>query len=269
VRHGRLPWVTQGSADFADDKWELYNIADDYSEAKDIAAKFPDRLRDLQDRFWGEAARYNVLPLDDRFIERADPSLRPSLIEGKTHFVYYSGAHRIPESSSANIKNRSHIITAYIEKPGDGVLVAAGGTVGGYTLYVKEGKPTYEYNWFGQARYNIASSEPLPAGKSVVRVEFKYDGGGLAKGGTVSMFLNDKKVAEGRVEKTIFGRFSADETFDTGLDTGSPVSDQYASPFPFSGAINRVEIYIAPTKFGALEQKQIREALQAADDAAE
>jgi arylsulfatase A-like enzyme len=148
VRHGRLPWVTQGSADFADDKWELYNI-DDYSEAKDLAAKNPDKLRDLQDRFWGEAARYNVLPLDDRFIERADPSLRPSLIEGKTHFVYYSGAHRIPESSSANIKNRSHIITAYVEQPGDGVLVAAGGTAS---------PPT---NTTGSAR--LATASPVPS----------------------------------------------------------------------------------------------------------
>lgn len=156
-----------------------------------------------------------------------------------------------------------------MDQPGDGVLVAAGGTVGGYSLFVKDGRPTYEYNWFGQERYRIASSEPLPAGKSTVRVEFKYDGGGLAKGGAVKMFLNDKQVAEGRVDKTIFGRFSADETFDTGLDAGSPLSDQYASPFKFTGVLNRVEVDIAPAKFGALEQERIREALRAAADAEE
>ena len=137
----------------------------------------PEKLRELQDLFWAEAAKYNVLPLDDRFAERIDPSLRPSLIEGQTHFTYFQGAYRIPESSSANIKNKSHVITAYVDQPGDGVLVAAGGTVGGYTLFVKDGKPTYEYNWFGMSRYRVTSSEKLPAGKSTVRVEFKYDGG--------------------------------------------------------------------------------------------
>jgi arylsulfatase len=268
-RHGRLPWVTHGSYDFATDKWELYNISDDFSEANDLAAKNPDKLHELQDMFWAEAAKYNVLPLDDRFIERADPSLRPSLIEGRTHFTYFSGASRIPESSSPNIKNRSHVVTAFVDKPGDGVLVAAGGTVAGYTLFVKDGKPTYEYNWFGQARYRVTSSDQLPQGKSTIRVEFKYDGGGLAKGGNVTMFMNDKKVAEGRVDKTVFGRFSADETFDIGRDYGSPVSDLYSSPFKFSGSVNRVEVDIAPTKFGALELQKIKEAMKATANFAE
>jgi arylsulfatase len=223
----------------------------------------------LQDLFWAEAAKYNVLPLDDRFIERADPSLRPSLLTGRTHFTYFQGAYRIPESSSANIKNKSHVITASVDKPGDGVLVAAGGRVGGYTLFVKDGTPMYEYNWFGQTRYQVTSSEKLPAGKSTIRVEFKYDGGGLAKGGAVTMFVNDKKVGEGRVDKTIFGRFSADETFDTGLDSGSPVSNLYQSPFRFTGTLNKVEIDLAPTKLGALEQKQIEKSNRAVAAATE
>ena len=105
--------------------------------------------------FWAEAAKYNVLPLDDRFAERGDPTLRPSLIEGRTQFTYFAGAERIPESSSPNVKNKSHVVTATIDLPGDGVLVAAGGTVGGYTLFVKDRRPTYEYNWFGQQRYRI------------------------------------------------------------------------------------------------------------------
>jgi len=262
-RHGRLPWVTAGSFDFADDVWELYNIDEDFSEANDLAAKYPEKLRELQDLFWQEAAKYNVLPLDDRFAERADPSLRPSLIAGQTHFTYFSGAHRIPESSSANIKNKSHVITAYVDSPGNGVLVAAGGTVAGYTLFVKDGKPTYEYNWFGMKRYRVTGSEPLPEGKSTIRVEFKYDGGGLAKGGTVTMFVNDTKVGEGRVDQTVYARFSADETFDTGLDEGSPVSDLYQSPFPFTGTLKQIEIDIAPTKFGAIDQEQIDKAAAA------
>jgi arylsulfatase A-like enzyme len=259
-RHGRLPWQTSGSFSFDDDKWELYNIDQDFSESNDLSAQNPAKLHELQDMFWGEAAKYNVLPIDDRFAERADPSLRPSLIADRTDFTYFAGAYRIPESSSANIKNKSHVITAYIDKPGEGVLVAAGGTVGGYTLFVKDGRPTYEYNWFAQARYRVTSSEKLPAGKSIVRVEFKYDGGGLAKGGTVRLFINDKKVGEGRVEKTIYVRFSADETFDTGLDTGSPVSNLYQSPFRFTGTLNKIEIDIAPTNLKAEERQQIEKA---------
>jgi len=148
-------------------------------------------------------------------------------------------------------------------------LVAAGGTVGGYTLFVKDGKPTYEYNWFGMSRYQVTSSENLPDGKSTVRVEFKYDGGGLAKGGKVTLFVNDKKVGEGRVDKTIFGRFSADETFDTGLDTGSPVSSLYQSPFKFTGTLNKIEINIAPTNLSANEQLQIDKANKALAAASE
>jgi hypothetical protein len=143
------------------------------------------------------------------------------------------------------------------------VLLAAGGVVGGYALFVKDEKLTYEYNWFGQARYRVTSSEKLPAGKSTIRVEFKYDGGGMGKGGAVTMFVNDKKVGEGRVDKTILGRFSADETFDTGLDTGSPVSNLYQSPFKFTGTLNRIEINLTPTKLGAKEQEQIEKANRA------
>jgi arylsulfatase A-like enzyme len=268
-RHGRLPWVTSGSFDFDNDKWELYNLENDFSEANDLSAKNPDKLRELQDLFLAEAAKYNVLPLDDRFIERADPRLRPSLIAGRTQFTYFAGAYRIPESSAANIKNKSHVITAYVDRPGDGVLVAAGGTVGGYTLFVRDGKPTYEYNWFGMSRYRVTSSENLPACKSTVRVEFKYDGGGLAKGGTVTMFVNDKKVGQGRVDNTIYGRFSADETFDTGLDTGSPVSSLYQSPFRFTGILKKIEIDIAPANLTADEWKQIETANKAVAAAVE
>jgi hypothetical protein len=120
------------------------------------------------------------------------------------------------------------------ESSGDGVLVAAGGIVAGYALYIKDGKPTYEYNWFSQQRFKVSSAKKLSPGPATIRVDFKYDGGGAAKGGTVTLFVNDRKVGEGRVEKTVLARYSADETFDIGMDTGSPVSEDYASPNPFT-----------------------------------
>jgi arylsulfatase len=261
-RHGRLPWENAGSFDFDNDKWELYKVDEDFSEYNDVVEQNPKKLRELQEVFWIEAMRYNVLPLDDRFIERADPSLRPSLIAGRTEFTYYPGAVRIPESSAPNTKNKSHTITAQVEIPkegADGVLVAAGGIVAGYALYIKDGKPTYEYNWFTQSRYKVISSERLQAGTSTIRVEFKYDGGGVGKGGTVSLFVNDKKVGEGKVAKTVPGRFSADETFDIGRDTGSPVSADYVSPNPFTGRLKQINIILEASKLCDEDQRKEQE----------
>jgi arylsulfatase len=260
-RHGRLPWNNIGSAPWDKDVWELYDVEHDFSEANNVAASEPQRLKQLQDLFWKEADKYQVLPLDDRFIERADPSLRPSLIAGRTNFVYFAGAYRIPESSSPNVKDKSHTITATINVPqdgsADGVLVAAGGTVGGYALFIKDGKPTYEYNYFNNDRFKIASPDNLPPGANTVRMDFKYDGGGLGKGGTVTLFVNDKQVAQGRVEKTVPSRFSADETFDIGLDTGSPVSDTYESPFRFGGTIDKVVVELGKSGLTAADEKQL------------
>jgi arylsulfatase A-like enzyme len=263
-RHGRLPWQSIGSYDFDKDTWELYDVSKDFSEANDVAAQYPDKLKELQADFMTEAKKYNVLPLDDRFIERSDPRLRPSLIEGRTHFVYYRGAAHIPESSVADTSNKSFAITATIDVPktgsSDGVIVAKGGVAGGYTLFIKQGRPKFEYNWYAQERYKIASSEAVVPGRNVVKVDFKYDGGGIAKGGLVMLYLNDKKVGEGRVEKTEpAGRFSADETFDTGFDSASPVSDEYRSPFKFPGTVNRVEIDIEPANLSQEDAKKIEE----------
>jgi hypothetical protein len=262
ARHGRLPWVTAGggTGDFDNDKWELYKLADDFSEANDVAAQYPEKLKELQDDFWVEAKKYDVLPLDDRFSERGDPRLRPSLIAGRTDFVYFPGATRIPEPSAVNTKNTSHTITATIDVPkggADGVLVAEGGAAGGFTLYVKDGKPVYEYNYFAHERYKVASSEPLAAGPAVVRVEFKYDGG-LGKGGTATLFVDDKRVGEGRIDKTCASRFGA-ESFDVGMDNGSPVSDAYEPPFAYAGTIKKVEIVIQSSTLTASDQQAVRE----------
>jgi arylsulfatase len=260
-RHGRLPWENAGSYDFDKDTWELYKIDEDFSEYNDVSAKYPEKLKELRELFWMEAVKYNVLPLDDRFIERGDPSLRPSLIEGRTDFTYYPGAIRIPENSAPNMKNKSHTITFDLEVPkegGDGVLVAEGGVCAGFSLYVRNGSPVYEYNWFTQSRYKIAGSEKLPQGPCTVRADFEYDGGGIAKGGILTLFVNDKKVAEGRVEKTVPARFSADETFDVGVDTGSPVSADYASPNPFTGTIKNVRIELRASTLSDADEKQVR-----------
>jgi hypothetical protein len=261
VRHGRLPWTT-GTYDFDKDTWELYDLRQDFSEYHDVAAKYPDKLKELQDQFWVEAEKYQVLPLDDRLVERADPTLRPSLIEGRTSYTYYPGVH-VPESSAAQTKNRSHTITAYVDIPqggADGVLVAEGGVVGGYVLYIKDGHPIYEYNHITEDRYRIASSEALSPGPNVIRMDFRYDGGGPGKGGTAMLFVNDKKVGEGRIDRTTWGRFSADETFDIGEDTGSPVSADYRSPNRFSGTIKKVAIDTEPANLTAAEQETIRNA---------
>ena len=272
ARHGRLPWEIRGGTtrDFDHDKWELYNLAEDFSESNDVSTKYPEKLKELQDVFWVEAKTYNVFPLDDRFAERLDPSLRPSLIAGRTNFTYYAGAI-VPESSAANVKNTSHTITAKIEVPkggADGVLVAEGGVAGGYTLYIKDGKPIYEYNYVGQKRTKVASSKTLSSGTANIRVDFKYDGGGLGKGGRVLLFINNEKVAEGRIDKTELGRFGV-ENFDVGMDNGSPVSEDYEPPFAYTGTIKKVEINIQPSSLSASDQHKIEDAERAAASAIE
>jgi arylsulfatase len=268
ARHGRLPWQTMGAStgDFDQDKWELYNLAEDFSEANDLSAKYPQKLKELQNDFWVEAKKYDVLPLDDRFAERGDPRLRPSLIAGRTEFTYYPGATRIPEPSAADTKNKSHTITASIDVPqggADGVLVAEGGAAGGYTLYIKDGKPVYEYNYFAHERYRITSSEALSPGPALIRADFKYDGGGIGKGGIATLFINDKKVGAGRIEKTCLSRFGA-ESFDVGMDSGSPVSEAYESPFAYPGTIKKVTINIQPSALSASDQQAVRDAAGAA-----
>ena len=262
ARHGRLPWQTMGAStgDFDHDTWELYKLAEDFSEANDVSAKYPDKLKELQNDFWTEAKNYNVLPLDDRFAERGDPSLRPSLIAGRADFTYYQGT-RIPEPSAANTKNASHTITATIEVPqsgADGVLVAEGGAAGGYSLYIKGGMPVYEYNFMAHERYKLVSSETLSAGPATIRVDFKYDGG-IGKGGTAALFINDKKVAENRVEKTCPSRFGP-ENLDVGMESGSPVSEDYRPPFAYTGIIKKVQIHVAPSTLSASDQEKVRNA---------
>jgi arylsulfatase A-like enzyme len=247
TRH-RTPWET-GQVKlpaFDDDVWELYDTATDWTQAKDLAKQHPEKLRDLQRLWLTEAVKYNVLPLDDRFAERANPDLagRPQLIKGNRQLLF-RGMGRLTESSIVNTKNKSHALTAELVVPqtgAEGVIVALGGIIGGWSLYAKGGKLKYCYNFYGVHRYTIEGASTIPSGTHQVRMEFKYDGGGLAKGGLVTLYVDGGTVGEGRVDMTEPMVFSADETCDVGDEFGSPVTYDYPTPKKFSGEVSWVEI---------------------------
>jgi arylsulfatase len=248
TRH-RIPWLTGHVAlvAFDDDVWELYDTTKDWSQSKDLAKENPQMLHELQRLWLIEAVKYNVLPLDDRFAERANPEIagRPQLVTG-TRQLLFGGMGRLTESSIVNYKNRSHAVTAEVVVPqsgAEGVIIAVGGVIGGWSLYAKGGKPIYHYNFYGVNRYTIEGTSEIPSGKHQVRMEFKYDGGGLAKGGDVTLYVDGKNVGEGRVEQTEPMVFSADETCDVGFQAGSPSTPDYGPRGnEFSGEVNWVEI---------------------------
>ncbi|MBH8574056.1 arylsulfatase [Nostocaceae cyanobacterium CENA369] len=244
ARHGRLPWERTAKGDFDTDPWELYNIAEDFSEANNLAKENPDKLEKLQKLFLKEARKHQVLPLDDRTSERFDVKIRPSLTKGRTTFTYYPGTVGIPEGSAPNLKNRSFSITANVKIPengAEGILLTQGGRFAGWSFFLEDGKPTYIYNYANTARYIIQSPEKLSPGKSILRFNFDYDGG-VGAGGIGKLFINEQQVAEGRVEKTIAYRLALDETFDIGRDTGTPVVDSYQVPFAFTGNLQQVSL---------------------------
>jgi arylsulfatase len=190
-----------------------------------------------------------VLPLDDRAAERANPDMagRPQLIKGNRQLLF-GGMGRLTEGSVVNIKNKSHAVTAELEVPASGasgVIIAQGGLTGGWSLYAKDGKPRYCYNVFGLDRYTVEGTTAVSPGKHQVRMEFEYDGGGIGKGGTVTLFIDGQPVGEGRVEQTEPFVFSADETCDVGNEFGSPVTYDYPSPKRFSGEVNWVQLDVA------------------------
>ena len=240
------PWSSEGATvDVLDYKWELYNIAEDFTQSVDLADQEPEKLRYLQDIFWAEAARYNVLPLDNSKVERLDVTNRPSLTHGRTTFTYYPGMIRIPEGTAPDFKNGSYRITAEVEIPkagAEGLLMTQGGRFGGLGFYVLDSKPVFHYNTAGVARFTVAAKDKLKPGKHSIVVDFKYDGDGLGKGGTATMLVDGKKVAKGRIESTLAFRISLDETLDIGEDTGTPVSEDYKVPFKFNGKLSKVVV---------------------------
>ena len=231
---------------FDDDVWELY-APDDWTQAHDLSAEQPEKLAELQRLFIIEAGKYNVLPLDDRRFERFNPDLagRPQLVKGTSQLLF-GRMGRLSENSIVNIKNKSHAVTAEVDVPeggANGVIIAQGGAFGGWALYAKDGKPAYCYNLFGLQQFKAYGDDAIPAGQHQVRMEFTYDGGGLGKGGDVTLFVDGEKVGEGRVDGTVPMAFSADETTDVGSDTATPVSDDYGiKDSEFTGTVRWVQI---------------------------
>jgi arylsulfatase A-like enzyme len=247
TRHS-VPWLLAEAPALDDDVWELYG-PDDWTQAHDLSKENPDTLHGLQRLFLIEAVKYNVLPLDDRRAERfnADLAGRPTLIRGTSQLLF-GGMGRLSENSIVTTKNKSFAITAEIvvsETGGKGVIVAEGGAFGGWSLYLHEGKPAFCYNLFGLQQFKIYGEKPIPAGEHQVRMEFGYDGGGLAKGGDVSLFVDGQPAGNGRVDATVPMLFSADETTDVGSDSATPVSDDYGTrDSAFTGRVRWVQIDI-------------------------
>jgi arylsulfatase len=225
----RAPWQTGAQKPLQDDVWDLYYVKEDFSLADNLAAEHPEELEELKALFITEAAKYHVLPIDDRTIERMNPALagRPDLIGDRQSLTLYEGMDGMLENTFINVKNRSVTITAEIEVPeggASGALLVQGSRYGGWSLHMRDGKPAYEYNWLGLERYVVESPQALPPGKATVVMDFAYDGGGLGKGGMAKLSVNGTQVAEGRIERTQPLVFSADETADVGLDNQTPVA---------------------------------------------
>jgi arylsulfatase A-like enzyme len=259
VTKHRTPWETGNIQlpPFNQDVWELYDTNTDWTQARNIAREHPDKLASLQQLWTIEATKYNVLPLDDRGAERTIPELagRPQLVRGNRQLLF-GGMGRLTESSVVDYKNKSHAITAEIVVPAEdaeGIIFAVGGIIGGWSLYAKAGKLKYCYNFYGLQQYYIESESRIPAGKQQVRMEFAYDGGGLAKGGTATLYIGGQPVGSGRIEQTEPGLFSADETCDLGNETGSPVTSDYTTR-KFNGEVNWVEIDVAEAALDADHQ---------------
>ena len=251
----KAPWESKPRATLENDTWELYDTRNDFSLANDLSKQNPAKLKVMQDLFMKEAVKYSVLPIDDRGVERMNATLagRPDLMAGRTSLTVYEGMIGMSENVFINTKNRSHTITADVsitEGGSNGVILSQAGRFGGWSLYLKNGEPTYTYNFLGLQRFTIAANQEVPVGKVTIRYEFAYDGGGLGKGGVGAIFINDIKVAEGRIEYTQPMAFSGDEGADVGEDGETPVVEDYGIPAPytFTGKISKVTIDLKEMK---------------------
>jgi Sulfatase len=243
-----IPWESvHEDVDRDNQKWELYDIDKDFSQANDLATQNPEKLRELQDLWWAEAAKHNVLPMDWRVAERFNPELagRPSLSGNAKTLTYYAGQVGLPPEGSPRVLNKSWTLTADVEVPAsgaEGMIATQGGIVGGYGLYLRQGKPTFVYNYLSLDRTTVAAAAPLPKGKVQLKVDFVYQGGTkeVGKAATVTLSVNGEKVAEGQVPRTIPATMGIGEGMDIGEDVGSPVDFTYKPPFEFTGTIDKV-----------------------------
>jgi arylsulfatase len=235
---------------FDQDRWELYNVAADFSQSKDLAAKNPAKLKELQDVFAQEAIRNHVFPLDDRRVERFNPAIagRPDLIGARTSLTLYEGMTGISENTFINIKGRSFTITAEVEAPAsgaNGVIIAQAGRFGGWSLYMKDGRVHHVYNFGGLQRTTVSSPQALPAGRHTVHYEFAYDGGNPGSGGMSRLSIDGTAAGEGRVPRTMPFAYSGDEGIDVGTDNETPVTEEYREgDNRFTGTIHKVTITV-------------------------
>ena len=264
TRHS-IPWLMVQNPPLKDDVWELYNVNEDFSEADNLAAKNPDKLKELQKIFNEEAAKNHVFPIDDRRAERFDASIagRPDLMGKRTSLTVYEGMTGLMENVFINTKNRSYTITADVELANantNGVIISQAGRFGGWSLYMKGGKVHHEYNYFGLERTNIGSTKPVTAGKHVIKYEFVFDGGKPGSGGKCALYVDDQKVAEGRIPKTQPFVFSADEGVDVGMDGETAVSNDYKEgDNKFTGSIHKVTVNTSPSGLTAKDEKAVEE----------
>jgi len=253
---GKMPDVVNGY------KWELYHVAEDYSQANDLAATMPDKLRDMQELFLVEAAKYQVFPLDNDFFKRV-LAPKPSYTAGRNEFTYAGNLTGTPNGDAPNILAKSYTITADVEVPsggGDGMIVTDGGRFGGYGLYLLKGKPVFTYNLLAVEKFRWEGQEPLTPGKHTLEFDFKYDGPGLAKGGAGVLRVDGKEVANKNIDHTTPALLTIDETFDIGSDTRTPVDDaDYQVPFPFTGTISKVDFKLGPPQILPEDSKAMQD----------
>jgi arylsulfatase len=247
----KAPWELQPRTSLAADKWELYDTRADFSLVNDLAQTNPAKLKEMQDLFTKVAIENHVLPIDDRSIERLNAAVagRPDLMGGRTSLTVYPGMSNLMENAFINVKNRSFSIAADVRIPASGasgVALAQGGRFGGWSLWLKDGRPRFTYNWLGIERYEVAAGAPLQAGEQVLRFDFAYDGGKPGAGGVGRLSVGGTTLAEGRIDRTQPFAFSADEGADVGEDLATPVSEEYQAPATFTGTIRKITIEVQP-----------------------
>jgi len=256
TRHS-VPWLSVPLPPISADRWELYHVDEDFSEATDLAASNPKKLEELRALFEKEAIRNHVYPIDDRRVERFDPSIagRPDLMGPRTSLTLYEGMTGMMENAFINVKGRSYTVTAEIEVPSggaSGVIVAQAGRFGGWSMYMKGGHAHYVYNFGGLQRFTASSKAALAPGRHTVRYEFTYDGGTPGSGGAGRLLVDGQLSGEMRVERTMPFAFSGDEGADVGVDNETPVTEEYAEGHDnrFTGRINKVTVEVSPPKRG-------------------
>jgi arylsulfatase len=255
--------VTDASKPFDQDVWELYHVEEDFSESRDLAGEYPEKLRELQDIWWIEAAKNNVLPMDARSIGRGLGRPRLTTSRGK-RFIYYPNGAAIEAAAAVNTKNRSHTITAEVDIPtsgAEGAIVADGGRFGGYSLYVRNKRLCYSYNFLGKAVWTFTSTIEVPAGKGTLGCGFEKTGAQpFGPGGVLRLYINGQECGEGQIPRTVPFMFGLGVGFQIGRDEGNPVTNDYASPFRFTGTLRRVIVDVSgPEPPRDLEQEAIIE----------